>query len=271
MTLTNINGTNLFLETKGTGLPILLFHGGLGLDHTYLMPYFDILADKYQLIYYDHRGNGRSDQPNDYSQLDFELLCADADAVRKYLGHEKVIVFGHSYGGFIAQKYALQYPDSLLGLILCDAVPAFDYHPAPNGTEEQLKAFGEAFTRPMNDDEDWRTIWTTIIEMYFHNYDPAVGDALDASTHYVSEAWNQGSALLGSFNTLDDLGNISVPTLVVSGQNDIITPPDPGSKRISSLIPNSSLEIFENSGHYPFIEEQDEFFKVLRGWLGQFD
>lgn len=271
MTLTHVGDTHLFLQTKGEGIPIVLFHGGLGLDHTYLPPYFDALADHYQVTYYDHRGNGRSEKPADYSTLDFDVFTSDADAVRQHLGHDKVIVIGHSYGGFIAQKYACKYPDSLLGLVLIDTVPAFDYHPAPSGNEEQMAAFGEAFTRPMADDDDWRKTWTTLVQMYFHNYDAAVGDVLDANTHYVAAAWNQASALLATFNTLEDLPNITVPTLVACGEHDFITPPEHGAKRIASLIPNAQLEIFTNSGHYPFIEDQQSFFTILRTWLKQFD
>ena len=63
------------------------------------------------------------------------------DALRAHLGHDKIILFGHSYGGFLAQEYAIRYPDRLAGLILANTVPAFDYQPAPNGTEEQLAAF----------------------------------------------------------------------------------------------------------------------------------
>jgi len=271
MTLTKIGDTNLFLTTKGEGTPIMIFHGGLGLDHTYLTPYFDTLTDTYQVTYYDHRGNGRSDKPNDYATLNFDVLCADADAVRQHLGHDKVIVIGHSYGGFIAQQYAIKYGAHLKGLVLIDTVPAFDYQPVPNGTEEQMGAFGAAFTRPMADDADWRTVWTTLVQMYFHEYDDSVGNALDEATHYVAAAWNQGSALLGEFNTLDNLPNISVPTLVMSGAHDFITPPDSGTHRIASLIPNATAHIFDNSAHYPFIEEHEAFFTVLNDWLKQFD
>ncbi len=271
MTLTDINNTKLFLTTKGSGTPILLFHGGLGLDHTYLTPYFDSLTDSYEVTYYDHRGNGRSEQPDDYSTLNFDVLCDDANAVQKHLGHDKVIVIGHSYGGFVAQKYAIKYGDNLKGLVLIDTVPAFDYQPQPSGTEEQLAAFGAAFTRPMADDADWRNTWTTLVQMYFKDYQDSVGDALDKATHYVAAAWNQGSALLGEFNTLEDLGSINVPALVVAGGHDFITPPESGARRIASAISNSTMHVFENSGHYPFIEEQDAFFAVLRDWLKQFD
>lgn len=271
MALTQVSTGQLFIETKGDGVPIITSHGGLGLDHTYLPPYFDALTDKYQVTYFDHRGNGRSEKPDDYATLSFDVFCDDLDAVRAHLGHEKFILIGHSYGGFIAQKYAAKYGDHLMGLVLIDTIPALDYQPQPSGTDEQMAAMGEAFSRPMADDADWRKVWTKLSEMYFHDYDEAVGNALDEATHYSAAAWNQANALLGEYNMLADLPNVSVPTLVVGGAHDPITPPEHGTNRIGSLIPNATVQVFENSGHYPFIEEQAAFFDTLRGWLAQFD
>ena len=117
----------------------------------------------------------------------------------------------------------------------------------------------------MVDDEDWRNIWTTIVPMYYKDYDPEVGQATDAATHYSGAAWNIAGPLLPTFNTLDNLANISVPTLALTGRHDFITPPSPGAERIQSLIPNSELAVFENSGHFPFSEEEDLFFEKVRG------
>lgn len=63
MPIAKINGADLFYLTRGEGLPCLVMHGGLGLDHTYLHPWLDPLGDTLQLVYYDHRGNGRSGRP----------------------------------------------------------------------------------------------------------------------------------------------------------------------------------------------------------------
>ena len=265
MSEANVNGTQLFYEVNGEGPPLLMMHGGLGLDHTYFRPWFDQLADVAQLIYYDHRGNGRSERT--YENYSHALLIEDADALRAHLGHEKITLLGHSYGGFLAQEYAARYPERLAGVVIANTVPVFDYQPAPNGTEEQMAAFGAAFSRPMEDDEDWRKTWGTLWQMYFTAYDPKIGDAIDATTHYAATAWNAVGPMLGEFNMLDKLGNIPIPALVVSGRNDFITPPGPGGERISSLIPNSELAIFENSAHYPFIEEEARFFEVMRNWL----
>jgi pimeloyl-ACP methyl ester carboxylesterase len=97
-------------------------HGGLGFDHTSLHPWLDPLGEEMHLIYYDHRGNGRSGRPP-LETLTFEQFCADADALRAHLGYEKVAVLGYSFGGFIALEYALRYPERLSHLILLDTAP----------------------------------------------------------------------------------------------------------------------------------------------------
>ncbi|MEL6983115.1 MAG: alpha/beta fold hydrolase [Actinomycetota bacterium] len=263
-----INDTNLHVETNGSGPPLVLLHGGLGLDHTYFRPAFDQLADRATLVYYDHRGNGRSDRPADYgAEMTLDQLVADTVGLLDHLGHEQAVVLGHSYGGFLAQLLAAAHPDRLRGLILCNTVPAFDYQPAPSGTDEQLAAFGAAFSGPMADDEAWHQTWSTIWPMYFHRWDAAEAARVDAGTHYVAEAWNTAAGLLATFNTIDQLPGIDVPTLVVSGRHDFITPPEPGGDRIAGLLPNAELAVFEDSGHYPFMEEESAFFARLGQFL----
>ena len=264
-----VNGANLFYETIGSGPPILVMHGGLGLSHDYLRPYFDQLADTHTVVYYDHLGNGRSDRPDDYADMTFDRLSSDAAALMTSLGHETFTLIGHSYGGFIAQDFAVSYPDRLDGLVLIDTVPAFDYQPTVSGSNEQMQAFGKLFTQPMADDADWQATWKPVVQMYFHQWDPEIGADLDARTVYEHRAWNAAGALLGDFNTLEDLPRIETRTLVIAGRHDGITPPEPGAERIAGHLPNAELTIFGKSGHYPFIEEEEAFFETLDGWLSR--
>ena len=126
MPTATVNGTELFYLTRGEGRAIMFMHGGLGADHSYFPPFFDVLADDYQLVYYDHRGNGRS-RVASFEGVTHETWAADADALRAHLGHEKMILLGNSYGGFLAQEYAIRYADHLHGLALICTSPALDY------------------------------------------------------------------------------------------------------------------------------------------------
>lgn len=265
----NINGAELFYETVGDGPPILVMHGGLGLSHDYLRPYFDTLSDDYQVVYYDHFGNGRSAEPEDYAEMTFDRMTSDAAALMDHLGHETFTLIGHSYGGFIAQAFATQYDDRLNGLVLVDTVPVFDYAPTVSGSDEQMAAFGKLFSQPMADNADWQATWGLVVQIYFKEQDDALLAELDSKTNYNFKAWNASGALLGSFNMLEALPKISTPTLAMAGAHDGITPAGPGAERISSLVQNGTLAVFENSAHYPFIEEQEAFFATLKDWLGK--
>lgn len=121
-----VNGANLYYEQIGNGPAVLMMHGGLGLSHDYFRPYFEALAATHTVVYYDHFGNGRSDKPDDYAQMDFDRLVSDAAVLMTGLGHETFTLIGHSYGGFIAQEFAAAHMDRLDGLVLIDTVPAFD-------------------------------------------------------------------------------------------------------------------------------------------------
>jgi len=270
-----VNGTELYYETLGQGRPLMLMHGGLGLDHTAFTPGFNQLGDQVELIYYDHRGNGRSERPASFDNLTHETWIADADALRAHLGHERMILFGHSYGGFLAQDYAIRYGDHLDGLILCNTAPALDYmdvvmaNAAARGTPEQLTALGQLFGRPMTDDADFQQMWGEIAPLYFKHFNAEAAAAIDETTLYSAAAWNHVNAnCLPLFNTLDRLNEIKTPTLIISGADDWITPPAQGGERIHAALPNSELVIFEESGHWPFIEEPDKFMTVVRKWIG---
>ena len=262
-----INGDDIFYETIGSGPAVMVMHGGLGLSHDYLRPYFDQLAEDHTVIYYDHLGNGRSAKPDDFAEMTFDRMVSDAEALMTHLGHESMTLIGHSYGGFIAQEFAAQKPELLDGLVLIGTVPAFDYKPTVTGTDEQMAAFGKLFSEPMADNADWQSTWAQVVQMYFKDWDANLGAALDDRTVYEYRAWNAAGPLLGTFNMLEKLPRIDTPTLVVSGRHDGIAPPEPGAERIANLMPNATLVVLENSAHYPFIEEEAAFFESLEDWL----
>ena len=255
---------------------MLLMHGGSGLDHTYFRPWLDTLSDQVQLIYYDQFGQGRSTRPQNFDDISMETWVDEADALRAALGHEKMILFGHSYGGFIAQEYALRYGDHLDGLILCDTDPVVDYFDVimananARGTSEQVAALVAGLSAPVADDASFRQTWVTILPLYFNTLDPKVAAALDEATVYSAGAFNQGMGkLLPTFNVLDRLSEITVPTLVLVGKDDWITPPAQAAERLHAGLPNSQLVRFEESGHFPFIEENEKFVATVRDWISR--
>jgi proline iminopeptidase len=267
--------SQIFFKRLGKEQPMLVMHGGPGLDHTIFRPWLDKLGEQVELIYYDHRGNGRSTRPATMESITHETWAVDADALRTYLGFEKIILFGHSYGGYLAQEYALRFGHHLAGLILCNTEPAFDYMPtaqanaAARGTPEALAALDEVFAQNKNDDSYLRSLWMRILPLYFKRYDPHIGRAMDEATSYSAAAWNQAKAnCLPKFNTLARLKEITAPTLVLGGADDWLTPAEQ-SRRIHAELPKSELVIFEDSGHFLYIEETDKFIATVRNWLAK--
>ena len=270
----DINGNAVFYTTLGQGRPMLFVHGGPGLDHTYFRPWLDPLSDQFQLIYYDQLGQGCSTRPASYVEIGIDTWADEIDALRAFLGHERMILFGHSFGSFIAQEYALRHGNHLDGLILCATTPVLDYQDVTmmnaqmRGTAEQVQAVVKLFTEPVADDAAFRQLWMKILPLYFHPYDPRVGTAMDITTRYSAEAFNQAARnCVPTFNTLSRLSEIAAPTLILAGRHDWIMPPTQGAERIHAAVPSSKVVIFENSGHFPFIEEADPFVATVKDWI----
>ena len=270
----DINGNAVFYTTLGQGRPMLFVHGGPGLDHTYFRPWLDPLSDQFQLIYYDQLGQGCSTRPASYVEIGIDTWADEIDALRAFLGHDRMILFGHSFGSFIAQKYALRHGNHLDGLILCATTPVLDYQDVTmmnaqmRGTAEQVQAVVKLFTEPVADDAAFRQLWMKILPLYFHPYDPRVGTAMDITTRYSAEAFNQAARnCVPTFNTLSRLSEIAAPTLILAGRHDWIMPPTQGAARIKAAVPRSKEEIDENSGHFPFIEEADPFVATVKDWI----
>ncbi len=279
MPTAHINGTELYYVTQGQGQPILFMHGGLGADHAYFLPFFEQLTDDYQLIYYDHRGNGRS-QVDSLEGVTHATWADDADALREHLGYEKIILLGHSYGGFLAQEYAIRYSDHLQGLVLLCTAPELNYldviiDNAKKRTNDSdiLSAVEDIFsTTPVPDDSAFEDILNRLSPLYFYDYDQHKKKLEDNTNEriYTANAWNYSYANCWKvFNVVPELKTMTAPTLVVSGADDWITPVKEGGQRIHDALPNSEFVIFEESGHYPYIEEDESFFQILRDWLAK--
>ncbi len=272
--LAKVNGTELFYTVQGSGRPIFIMHGGLGVDHTVFRPWLDPLGDRYQLIFYDHRGNGRSERPASLADVDHGTWAADADALREHLGHDRIVILGNSYGGILGQEYALRYGDRLEGLILVTSLPAWDYEDVSQdnvrarGTPEQIDFVVNRRTQPVANDVELRKIWKLIFPLYFKNYDPELGAAIDEKISYSAAGFNRGFVeCLPKFNRLSRLKEIVTPTLVIGGRHDWIAPVAECAQRLNDGLPHSELVVFEDSGHFPVIEEQERFLSVVGDWL----
>ncbi len=264
-------GASLYVETQGTGRPMLVIHGGLGLDHTYLQPWLDPLTQQFQLVYPDLRENGRPAAVSE-SEYTHEKMIDDLDALRSTLGIKQWIVLGHSYGGFIAQLYAIKYPDTVSQLVLLDTSPATALGNADGAqlvakkiTPEENAALGKLGT--VTDDDEWRQVWHTILPLYFYNNDAAASFIANDKTVYRATGISWAAKnLLPMYDTRSFLGNLMMPTLVGVGRYDWITTVRK-SEVLYKAIPGSELVIFEQSGHFTFVEEQGKVLETLQRFL----
>jgi proline iminopeptidase len=120
-----IDDGKLFYQIVGRGDPIIVIHGGPGLDQGYLLPGMAALAKKHQVVFYDQRGSGRSVVANiDPQHINTEQFVEDIETLRKYLGFSKVTLVGHSMGGFFALCYAIKYKTNLSKLVVMNSLPA---------------------------------------------------------------------------------------------------------------------------------------------------
>lgn len=244
-----VNGVDIYYEVDGNGLPILFMHGGLGADHWgFHWPPEAIppLADTYKLIYYDHRGNGRSGgSPN---TVTFSNLIKDAEALRQTLDLGQIVVLGHSYGGLIALYYALNYPENLAGLIL--------YSTAPN--------FFSVFKGNLPPGlENRKCKWA---RYYFSEDKCLEAEANDRTIEKfttVYACYNEEK----TFDMTPRLKEINAPTLILAGRWDFVFPMS-DEEKMDELIPHSQLVIFENSGHSSHEEEPEAFQETIRDFLG---
>jgi proline iminopeptidase len=266
---------DLFYRVQGSGPPMLVLHGGLGWDHSYLRSGLDQLGDQVTVVYYDHRGNGRSSEPEDWNAVTHQTWVDDVDALREHLGYDQIVLFGHSYGGALAQEYALRYPERLRGLILCDTAPAADGGPAAmanahaRATPEQFEVVLSGFTRPFTGDAaEFAERFGAILPLYFHGAVPDAAAAVFLEMRYRPSAFNR--AIFGcypQFRTLERLAEIPTPTLVLQGRHDWVTPPALGGDRLRAHLPDSDLVLFEQSGHFPFLEEPEAFRHAVSAFL----
>jgi proline iminopeptidase len=260
--------SDLFHVRHGRGRPVVVVHGGLGLDHTYMRE-LDRMGDVAELIYVDVRGNGRSPGP---SATSIAAMADDIEALRAELGFERWTVVGHSYGSFIALTYAIRHPERVAGLVAIGTAFSFEHAPAvveqvqkrdqPAAAAVLLSVLGQ----PVRDNAQLAELWPQILPLYYHRWQPRYLDAL-ARMQFSAEGYNRGNELLATYNVRGELARIKAPTLVISGDDDFITPADVCGAAVAAGIENARHAVVPRSGHMPFQESPDAFDRELRAFL----
>ena len=271
--LYTIRDTQLYCERLGRGPPMVCLHGGMGFDHTYLRPWLDPLADSVELVFVDLRGNGRSGGRNQVEGIDFTTWVEDLRALWDVLDLQPGILFGHSFGGFIAQQYAYQHPETLRALILCSTASAFNYSSAitnnlrARSTPESFRAAMQVLSKLMQNDEQMRSGLAAAMPLYMHKPEPKLLDSFDRMQVCAAMSNHGATVLAPQFDSTVWLSGVDVPTLLVSGDDDPITPVRFGVDALHRLLPHSDAQIVAGAGHFPFMERPRETVAYLKTFL----
>ena len=281
----HINGTELYFDVVGSGLDastgfgqkptMILLHGGPGFDHSYLRPWLDPVSEVAQLVYVDQRGNGRSQRhSHEYYQLG--IMADDIIQLCQALAIEHPIVLGQSFGGFVALSIAHRHPEFASGLVLFDTSPAWtggydlDALEGLVGGEygKELRHIAYLESTGQANEAELKRFEQEVMPLYWHQgfKQEYIGDLFGNPLVNMDIATYMMGTLSKEYDLRPYLQDIHVPTLVLQGRYDWVTPMA-GAQEMARSIPNAQLHIFEHSSHMVFIEEPDELVTVLKHWI----
>jgi proline iminopeptidase len=281
-----VNGKKLWVEIEGSGEPLILIAGGPGFSHAYYHPFFDELSKNHRVIYFDAFGCGRSDRAKNLREYTMAGAIDDVEGLRKALGIGRADILGHSYGGFVAELYALKYPTSIRRLILANtAASGVEYQTAlTDHNRDVANQFPEVWANVLKlrkrgflaSSKEMQTAFD--VPGTLHNFfNPENARKLPRTEQdlYNPDLWysmagpDADFTVTGEIRAFDarpGLRRIRIPVLVLSGRFDRNVPPRL-ILNYKKIIPSARLIIFENSGHFPFVEENKKVIDSIADFL----
>ncbi len=285
------NGVMIYYVTVGRGEPLVIVHGGPGASHDYFLPYLLPLARHNRLIFIDERGSGRSEKLEDPAGYTVENMVEDVEAVRQALALGKISLLGHSYGGALAQAYALKYQKNLTHLILGstwsstvalnqifvrmkDKMPAELRERINRMEAEGLFGHGLDYQKNRYSNEYMVAAWGEGYFPYIYqnrpdpNYDPVAGGNI--SWDLYREMWGSHGEYvvdgnLKSVEYTEQLAGIKVPTLILVGDHDECDPSL--SEAMHAKIAGSKMVVLPKAGHMTFVDQTKMFVDAVEGFL----
>jgi proline-specific peptidase len=272
----DIDGTSIFYHPVGpeSNYPLILLHGGPGLDHTELHPWLDPLADTFRLIYVDQRGQGRS-QRVDPASLSLERFAEDVTMLAARMGLAEYALLGHSYGAFVTLTHAVDERSASHYIISggtasmsksMDEVDANLASLEPAALREQVT---QSWAREAHVSTEEETAQLLEDQMPFH-FKTADSDVFRSYIEHSRANQVTSSEVLSYFaaneyhlELEDRLGEINRPTLVMTGEYDRTTTPR-ASREMAAGIPGSEVVIIPDAGHMTQVEQPQAFCNAVR-------
>ncbi len=281
----NVNGVKLFFDVAGKQYvpdgPVMrekpvcfVLHGGPGSSHAHYLPQILPLAETMQLVFIDDRNCGLSGEC-DIETCTMEQNVEDIEALRQYLGLEKIYVLGQSYGGIKAQLYGIKYSEHLHGLILCCTTPSYRFGLTADGiieanaTEEQKELW-----RMKKEDRipDMNDYMRRMASLYHHKWDDEVCQQAYESNQRAKQKievnQHQRQGELAAFDFVPELHQIQCPVQIFAGKYDFITAPV-HNEEIHRAIPQSEYHLLEESSHELFCDEPEVVFPLIEEFVGR--
>lgn len=287
-----IRGTELYFDITGMQIapegkdlkekPVLfLLHGGPGGNHIHFKYDSAKLQEFAQLVFIDQRGCGfsKKDKKSNYT---LENNIDDIEELRKYLGFKKISVLGTSYGGMVAQGYAIKYPKNIDRLILVSTAPSYHFIETAKenlrkiGTKEQIAVCDKfLWSGSFKSDRDVNHYFKVMDPLYIYNYKKKKRRKVSSkkvSTGKIKsilsyDVLNVGfSTFLHKFNFIPKLRKIKCPTLIMVGKDDWVCVPA-HSKVMATHIKDSTLKIFNKCGHALTTDANEKYIKSVKQFL----
>lgn len=283
----SVGGHKIWYESEGQGEPLVLIPGGPGSSHDYFHPYFSALSRQYRVIYYDPFGTGKSEHAKDAAEYSLKQEVEEVEQLRKSLGVDHWNVFGHSWGGVVAQGYASKYGGAIKHLVLSDCLVSgksyqdtndralrlmADLYPDNWKKMEALHAKGLKSSSPeiMQVEPDLFALVFFYQRRNTSKLVPASESTLNPEISVAIMGKDMDFKLSGEAADFDwhaGLKALQLPILIVNGRADLVVTPRQ-AEEVAAAAPRSRLVIFEHSGHFSFAEETAATMKVIRDFLG---
>jgi proline iminopeptidase len=282
-----VNHSKLWIEQEGKGDPVILISGGPGSAHVG-MHSFDTLADFCRLIFVDGYGRGKSDVAKDVKEYTLDRDIEDIEGIRKALKLETISVLGHSYGGLVAQGYAIKYPTHVKKLILASTFHSFvmwqeNDDNSNHEIQENYPEIWDTLTKLrqqglISSDSLHQAIYGQVPYGFLYGYNPenfrrsGYGSYPNRMNYdlYYQMVGKDGDFIVGSdigtFDFRKDLKNLKMPVLIVAGRYDRVAVPKM-EVLYKEYCPQARFVMFEHSGHNPQVEEKGRLHNVVKEFM----
>ena len=283
-----VNGAKIWTVSFGTGEPLFFIAGGPGNAHSYLRK-FDSLFTTNTLVYYDAFGRGKSDTAKNVTEYILERDVEDLEGLRRTMGFSSISILGHSYGGLVAQAYAIKYPNNVSHLILANSFHSFLMwqENCDNSNREIKTNYPEVWDELMkareqgvvSSDQIHQDIYSRVPYGFLYAYNPEnfkIGSGKPYPNFMNSKLYYQMVGKDGDFIVGNDIGNfdfrkqlkdLKMPVLIYGGRFDRVAVPWMMVK-YKEYCPKAKFVMFEKSGHNPQVEEPEALMKLIREFLG---